>query len=60
MGDIIDASDIGPYSQDIVYGLGVVGPPAQEIVETQPEAVNESVNTESIEEDVGRHVDVRV
>ncbi len=60
MGDIVDASDTVPYMQDIVYGLGVAGPPAQENVEAQTEVVNESKNTENIEEDLGRHVDVRV
>ncbi len=60
MGDIVDASDTAPYMKDIVYGLGVAGPPAQENIEAQTEVVNESKNTENIEEDLGRHVDVRV
>ena len=60
MGDIVDASDVAPSMQDIVYGLGVAGPPAQENVEAQTEEVSKSKNTENIEEDLGRHVDVRV
>ena len=65
MGDIPDSSSTWPVSPEVVTGIGVAGPPADE-TEIPEEAVNEvstengvqTENSEFSEEEVGNNIDV--
>ena len=60
MGDAINSTDYLPYSQEMVNGIGVAGPPAEE-AQSDTEQVNvSSEKMENIDEDIGRNVDVVV
>lgn len=67
MGDIPDSSSTWPLPPEVVTGIGVAGPPADE-AEVPEEEVNEvstenavqTENSEFSEQEVGNNIDVEV
>ena len=60
MSDAVNSTDYLPYAHEMVNGIGVAGPPAEEI-QSDTEQVNvSSEKIENIDEGIGRNVDVVV
>jgi hypothetical protein len=60
MGDIVEGADYTTYYREMVSGIDVAGPPAEETQTVSEEVDVSSGEIENIEEDIGRNVDVTV
>ncbi|HEB30429.1 MAG TPA: hypothetical protein ENI15_06095 [Spirochaetes bacterium] len=60
MGDAINSTDYLPYSREMVNGIGVAGPPAEEAQSNTEQVDVSSEKIENIDEEIGGNVDVVV
>jgi hypothetical protein len=60
MSDAVNSADYLPYAQEMVHGIGVAGPSAEETQSNIEQVDVSSEKIENFDEDIGRNVDVVV